>query len=197
MMNGQNPYARFQAGGGMPPAQPQQRMQTQASMGPYSPRVQPRAMQRPTFQSQPTQRPSGGDNGAGMLGGIMSGLSDERSKTEIARLEGQNEALTQALDQSFNGPNTPATEYPKLPQNTRVPPSNASFADSPAANTVAAQNVGLQQGAPAPGRAAGIAQHPDYMKPPVQVQGGFARPNLTTPDMSELDRAYARMGQGG
>ncbi len=148
----------------------------------------------------PAPRPPGAAIGAG----AGWGLSDEHSKTAIAKLEGQNEALTKALDTSFNGSNRPATEYPTVPASTRFPaPSRASFADSPAANTVAAQNVGLTQAAPA-------APPPVQMPPPPppQAQGGlpaprvrpgFTDPGMALPDTSELDAAYRNIGrqQGG
>lgn len=205
-MNGPNPYSRIQPG--QPPA-------STAGMGPYAPapRVQAAPMQRlqqpaPMAPKPPPQQGGGMMGGmmggaAGGGGGMMAGLSDERSKTEIARLEGQNEALTRALDQSFNGSNLPETQYPQLPQNTRLP-SRGNFADSPAANQVAAQNVALASPATA-GRFAGngaqgaaLATGPTEMVPPQNMQqsAGFARPNLSAPDLGELDRAYARMGQG-
>jgi hypothetical protein len=157
----------------------------------------------------------------GPPGGAM--LSDENSKTDIARLEGQNEALTKALDRSFTGSNMPETRYPSMPANTRVP-SMGNFADSPAANKVAAQNVGLrpaagaQQGpppgaAPPPVQVAPPRAPPQQAPPPVAAQqmqpspqqsnfGRSASPAFqgvggAAPDLSELDRAYARMGQGG
>jgi hypothetical protein len=150
-------------------------------------------------------------------------LSDENSKTDIARLEGQNEALTKALDRSFTGSNMPETRYPSMPANTRVP-SMGNFADSPAANKVAAQNVGLrpaagaQQGpppgaAPPPVQVAPPRAPPPQAPPPVAAQqmqpspqqSNFGRSTSpafqgvggAAPDLSELDRAYARMGQGG
>jgi hypothetical protein len=128
-------------------------------------------------------------------------LSDERSKSEIKRLESTNEALTQALDQATNSAtqgNLPATEYPKLPQNTRLP-SRANFADTPAANTVAAQNVGLLQSQAAPQMAPTAA--PLVPTPPVprpMANPGF-NPGRPMPDLSELDQAYRNIGrqQGG
>lgn len=125
-------------------------------------------------------------------------LSDERSKTEIKRLESTNEALTQALSGAYQGGNQPATEYPSLPQNTRVPVGHASFADTPVANTVAAQNVGLQQAggmAPPPVVPANMQPRPMAAGPrPAVPAMGFQ-----APDLSALDEAYRNMGrqQGG
>lgn len=166
----------------MGPMKPQ--MQQQPG---YSPRIQYKPLQQPT-RPQRDREPKKSDNG-GLLGGL---LSDERSKKEIARLEGQNDALTAALDKSFTGSNMPPTEYPRMPENTRLPVGQANFPDAPA-EKVAAQNVAMQATAPQP---MGMQPNPSQsnmtmsQSPAFNVQRG-------APDLSALDEAYKRMGQGG
>jgi len=141
----------------------------------------------------------GGGGGGGMSG--MMSMSDEHSKKEIHRLESTNEALMRALDSSSaNTPqsnNMPATEYPRLPSNTR-------FADAPA-EKVAAQNVGMQAAQPqqAPPPQAALQGPPQGMQANPQQQN-FARSNNPAfqvnqgmPDLSALDEAYRRQGMGG
>ena len=123
-------------------------------------------------------------------------LSDSRSKEEIRRLQSTNEALTQALDVAHAKTGEgllPPTEYPRLPSHT-------NFADTPAANKVAAQNVGLQAAA-AP--AASPPPGPMAMQPNPQ-QANMARSanpafnvGAAPPDLSALDEAYRRQGMGG
>jgi hypothetical protein len=117
----------------------------------------------------------------------MMGMSDERSKKEIQRLESANDALTQALSSKAEYPDTgaPSPGMQALGQQT-PPPSHASFADAPA-DKVAAQNVGLQQATP-PAAPPPVAQ--GNRNPAFNVSRG-------TPDLSALDEAYARMGRGG
>lgn len=138
-------------------------------------------------------------------------MSDERSKSEIRRLESANDALTQALGQQsddgqdeymrhvapksganyakrYDGGPADRIYYPEQwdarDHGGEVVPSHASFPNAPA-EKVAAQNVGLQQATP----------------PPPPVAQGNPRPGFDvsrgTPDLSALDEAYARMGRGG
>lgn len=204
-----NPYSQFLQ---RQPAAMPQRPQTAGGMGPYAApaampqqRVQARGMQFQAPPSQPIQRPEkqqgmGGMAGAG--GGMMAGMmSDARSKEEIRRLESTNDALTKALDASASRgageSNLPPTEYPRLPQNTRVPVGHSNFADTPAANTVAAQNVGMQAGgdgmAPPHAVPANMAPMAIPQGRPATVGMGWQEP----PDLSALDDAYRKMGQGG
>lgn len=131
-------------------------------------------------------------------GGALA-LSDRHSKDEIKRLNSTNDALMAALDDAkAKTPegNMPATEYPSMPSRT-------SFADAPAANKVAAQNVGMQaasapppQAAP-PGPPQGMQASPQQQNfaksqnPAFNVGGGGM------PDMSALDEAYRRQSMGG
>lgn len=188
-MNG-NPYARFQPGQG---AQPQQQPQTAQGMGPYSPRVQAKPMQRPAPQAaQQAPKSDGGGMLGGMMGGMMGGLSDERSKKEIQELESANDALTKALSARPEYPDTsaPSPGLQALGQQENLGPMQARFADAPdPANTVAAQNVGLQQQQP---QAAAPAPRPTA--PQWNPTAG-----QSPPDLSALDEAYRRIGatQGG
>ncbi len=183
-----SPYGALMSGGGIGPLRA----------------IQPRPPGQLAGQSY-GQSAAAPQPGAAIGAGFgQAALSDENSKTDIARLEGQNEALTKALDRSFTGSNMPATEYPKLPGNTRVAPSSsASFADTPAANTVAAQNVGLRQAAPPSPPPVQAPPPPNFQPSPQQSNFGrstspaFNGVGGGPPDMSELDRVYARMGQGG
>ncbi len=135
-----------------------------------------------------------GGSGASGGGGMMAMMSDERSKKEIARLEGANEALTSALSASpaasYPDTNAPSSGMQALGQQNGLP-SSASFPDSPAADKVAAQNVGLQQGQPMP-------MQPN---PSQSNMGRSASPAFNVgaqpPDLAALDEAYKRMGQGG
>lgn len=170
MYGGRSPYA------GM--IQQQRGMAGGAGMGPGA-GIRP----APRPQQQPRQKSDGGMGGmmSGMMGGMMS---DERSKKEIERLDAQNQALTKALSSSATYPDTsaPSPGMQALGQQAQ-PSSSASFPDSPAANTVAAQNVALQQagGAPAP-----------TASPNPAFNVSRAMPNL-----AELDEAYKRLGAGG
>jgi predicted lipid-binding transport protein (Tim44 family) len=180
MMNGMPRRPMPQTAGGMGPYG--------AGGGGYAPRVQAQPLKRP--ERQPEAAPAkSGDGGmlGGMMGGMMSGLSDKHSKEEISRLEGANEALSRALSSSASYPDTnaPSSGMQALGQQN-APPSHANFADTPAANKVAAQNVGMQQGSG---------------PPPVPMAQGNGNPafnvNRGAPDLSALDEAYKRMGQGG
>jgi hypothetical protein len=162
----------------------------------------PQPMPRPAPQQRPMaamgQAPRPNYGGAPMPGQRPMGnmMSDERSKEEIQRLESTNEALTKALDVSAAqapGGNLPATQYPQLPANTRVP-SMGNFADTPAANTVAAQNVGLQGGAPPPPAMQPSPQQSNFGR---STSSAFQGVGGGRPDLSQLDEAYKRMGQGG
>ena len=104
--------------------------------------------------------------------------SDERSKTEIRKLEEKNAALTAALDGATTEGNMPPTEYPTLPSHTR-------FAPDPA-DTVAAQNVAMAPPpAPPPVQATPMAP----ARPAAPAWNGNA-----PPDLSALDEAYRRIG---
>ena len=198
-----NPYSRFQPGQmqpapqARPPSGPAGVYGGGAQPQPYTARVQPQQMQRQPRPQPQAPAQSGGGGMSGMLGGIASGLSDKNSKEEIRRLESTNDALTDALADSHQGGNMPDTEYPKMPANTRFSaPSRASFADSPAANTVAAQNVGLtkaQPGAMAPPPAIPANMQPGAM--PQAQQAAVPNMGFRPPDMSQLDNAYRRFGQ--
>lgn len=164
---------------------------------------------RPAWRGEDEEKKKGDDGG--MLGGMMAGLSDRHSKEKIQKLSSTNEALMAALDSAHaNTPesNLPPTEYPSMPANTRLP-SRANFADSPAANKVAAQNVGMQAAAPPPPQAPPPRAAPAPQAPPGGMQANpqqqnFARSNNPAfnvgggmPDLSALDEAYRRQGMGG
>jgi hypothetical protein len=147
---------------------------------------------------RPTYIPSSADSKKDKKMKTGMSKSDERSKKEISRLESTNEALMKALDDSAanTGGNMPETEYPSLPSRT-------SFADTPAADKVAAQNVGIQAASAPPPQAAPAPQAPPQMQPNPQQQN-FAQSqnpafnvNRGMPDMSALDEAYRRQSQGG
>lgn len=150
-----------------------------------------RPMPRP---QAPQRQPSGGGgDSSGMMGaaaGMMGGMmSDERSKKEIARLDAQNQALTKALSStsaaSYPDTSAPSPGMQALGQQD-APPSRASFPDSPAANTVAAQNVAMQQAGGAPPAPAPTAS----ASPGFNVSRGM-------PNLADLDEAYRRMGASG
>lgn len=194
--------------GQAPPKGPSQ--MSQSSMAGYmKPLVQSQPMRQvgPMPQQAPARKPAGGGGGmmGGMMGsmagggagGMMAGLSDEHSKKEIQRLSSANDALTRALDATASKTagegNMPPTEYPSMPDNTRFQAaSHGDFADAPA-ERVAAQNVGMQ-----------AAQQPPQGMQPNPQQANFARSQNPAfnvgsgmPDLSELDEAYKRQGQGG
>ena len=119
-------------------------------------------------------------------------LSDSRSKEEIRRLQSTNEALTQALDVAHAKTGEgllPPTEYPRLPSRT-------SFADTPAANKVAAQNVGLQAAAAPPVPPAPMQPNPQQANMARSANPAF-NVGAAPPDLSALDEAYRRQGMGG
>jgi hypothetical protein len=122
------------------------------------------------------------------MGGMMM-MSDKKSKEEIKKLEGANEALSLALSKSSGKyPNTaaPSTGLQALGQQD-TPPSHASFPDAPQ-QSPAAQRVAQQNAA---------------MKPMAQPgQSDIRDPwavNLQEPDLTGLDEAYgaARRNYGG
>jgi len=181
MMNQSNPYAQLiaqqqQAAASQPP--PQQPVPVQA-----------RPMQFQYQPSQPTDAKSGQSGAAmgGALGGMMS--SDERSKREIQALEAKNSALTKALSSRAEYPDTSAPSSGMQALGQQAPaPSRANFADTPAANKLAAQNVGItaaQQMAPQ----AAPAPQPGQS----DIRNLWAV-NRSTPDLSALDEAYRRIG---
>lgn len=151
---------------------------------------------RPAARPQPAA-PRKQDGGMGALGGVLGGvagsmMSDERSKKEIERLEGANEALSAALASapkaSYPNPGAPSSGLQALGQQQALP-SHANFADTPAANKVAAQNVGLQQANPGAAQAGAMAGA-------AMPRPGFDV-NTAPPNLAALDEAYRRMGQGG
>jgi hypothetical protein len=138
----------------------------------------------------------------------MMGMSDERSKKEIARLESANDALTKALGGKVEYPDTnaPSSGLQALGQQD-APPSHADFSDTPAANKVAAQNVGMQQAGAAADqqfetnkadymRASGMQPSPSQSNMTMSQNPAF-NVSRGTPDLSALDEAYQRMGRGG
>lgn len=135
------------------------------------------------------------DGGGGMLGGMLGGImSDKRSKEEIQRLEGANEALSKALSSKAEYPDTrqPSSGMQALGQQT-TPPAHASFPAapqlSPAAASVAAGNRAM----------APMVQQPQapQQAPAAQPGTGPFAVNLQRPDLSQLDEAYRRQGRGG
>jgi len=121
----------------------------------------------------------------------MMGMSDEHSKKEIQRLESANDALTAALSSKaeYSDTGAPSSGMQALGQQAS-PPSRANFADAPA-DKVAAQNVGLQQGAPI-----GMQPNPSQSNMAMSKSPAF-NVSRGSPDLSALDEAYARMGRGG
>ena len=146
------------------------------------------------------QKPGQGDYHYGMPGQASpiyippsshTATSDVHSKREIERLSAQNDSLTKALSGATGAPSgsMPTESYPMLPTSTKFQPaqaSRASFEDAPGspANTVAAQNVGIQAMQPQP-----QPQAPTASQAPSPF--GFKPPPV---DLSELDEAYRRPG---
>ncbi len=173
------------------PYGPMVQQQMTSTARPVSPQVQPRPMQYQRQPPPPAQQPQAGGGGlGGMLskgGGAAMGsmMSDERSKKEIAQLESANAALTKALSSKAEYPDTGAgsSGMQALGQQSAAP-SQANFPDAPA-DRVAAQNVAMQgAGAPAPQPGQSAIRNPWGVR-------------TQMPNMSDLDEAYARMGQGG
>lgn len=123
-------------------------------------------------------------------------LSDERSKTEIKKLEAKNSALESALSGGYQGGNMPETEYPRLPAHTNFP-----IPASEPAQRVMAQNAQMMP-PPAPQGAPQMAPPPQPLVPTPQAPQMPRSPGFNVgggqPDLSQLDEAYRRLGaQGG
>jgi hypothetical protein len=139
----------------------------------------PAQIQQGATQQRQAPKPS---QAGGMLGGAMgSMMSDKNSKEEIQRLESANDALTQALSSKASYPDTHAASPGMQALGQQDAPGQSDIRDpwadrdTPAANKVAAQNVGMAATTPN-GPSAGF-----------QVNQGM-------PDMSALDEAYRRIG---
>jgi hypothetical protein len=177
--NGSNPYSQLVQ---------QQQLGSQIQARPMQFQYQPEEQQHQMPQKQSggpmaMMGKMGGGSGGGSSGGGggMMGMSDERSKKEIQRLESANQALTRALSTKVDYPNTqaPSSGAQALGQQENLGPMQARFTDTPAANRVAAQNVGLNGGTQP------VAQQ--------QPSAGF-QVNSRPPDLSALDEAYRRLG---
>ncbi len=188
-MNTRNPYGPMVQQQMAPQQQPMPPQQQQ-------PQIQARPMQfqRPGAEQPEPKKDDGGIMSMMSSGGgqAMSAMSDERSKKEIAQLESANAALTKALSSKAEYPDTTARSggMQALGQQA-VPPSRADFPDAPA-DKVAAQNVAMLR-SQQPGQPQPQAQAPGA-PPPQQNPWGV---KTSMPNMSDLDEAYARMGQGG
>ncbi len=186
-MNTRSPYG--------PMVQQQMTSTVRPTMQQQASPVQARPMQYQRPAPQPAQQPKSNAFGGMMSGGggaaMGSMMSDERSKKEIAQLESANAALTKALSSKAEYPDTGANSsgMQALGQQNAAP-SHANFPDAPAgpaAERVAAQNVAMQQQQPQ-------AQGPQPGQSDIRNPWGV---KTNMPNMSDLDEAYARMGQGG
>jgi hypothetical protein len=195
-MNYSNPYLQL-----VQQQQQQNQLNAQQQM---TGGVQTRPMQFQARQDEPPPPPpekkqggpmammggmgGGGGGSSGGSGGGFMGMSDENSKKEIQRLSSANQALTKALGAKVEYPdvNAPSSGGQALGVQ-RSAPSHADFADTPAANRVAGQNVGLSTG----GQAPPMQQQP---APQAQQQGSPFAFSRSAPDLSALDEAYRKLG---
>lgn len=160
----------------------------------------------PSPQMRPQMRPMQAPPVRPAMGGPQMAVSDERSKKEIQRLQSANDALTQAL----HGRPKPEMDRDVYPSHADFPDAagtldrRSPYADTPAANKVAAQNVGMQAAAAAPAATPPAPPAPVGGMQPNPQQANMARSanpafdfGAQPPDLSGLDEAYRRQGMGG